>query len=270
MKRLALAMLVVGLVAACGDDGEDSGGDGEPLACEDPDSATCLEIPAGDSALLLETVNLLTDDTTVRLQAGTYELDNQVTIRANDIKFEGAGMDDTILSFGGATAQINGIDVVGNDFLVQDLTVLDAPKDGLRMEDSTGVVCRRVKATWTNLGDSDNGAYGIYPVKSTNVLVEDSIAENASDAGLYIGQSLNVIIRRNIVRGNVAGLEVENTQYADVYDNLAEDNTAGIVTFDLPGNPIVGRDVRLRDNIIRDNNRTNFAPGGTVALRIRS
>jgi parallel beta-helix repeat protein len=74
-----------------------------------------------------------------------------------------------------------------------------------------------------------------------------------------------VIVRRNKVRGNVAGLEIENTQYADVYHNLAEDNTGGIVVFDLPGNPIVGRDVRLRDNIIRSNNHVNFAAGGTVA-----
>jgi len=286
MKRLCWVAFALALSAGCGDDGDDAAtgtdtttttagdgdgtgdgdGDSQPIPCEDPDSATCLEIPAGDSALLLETVNLLTDDTTVRLQAGTYELDNQVTIRANDIKLEGAGLDETILSFGTAAAQINGVDVVGNDFLVQDLTVLDAPKDGIRVEDSTGVVFRRIKATWTNEGDSQNGAYGIYPVKSVNVLVEDSIAENASDAGLYVGQAINVIVRRNTVRGNVAGLEIENTQYADVYDNLAEDNTAGIVTFDLPGNPIVGRDVRLRDNIIRNNNRPNFAPGGTVAL----
>ena len=50
-----------------------------------------------------------------------------------------------------------------------------------------------------------------------------------------------------------------------IYGNTADDNTAGIVAFDLPGNPIVGRDVRLRDNIIKNNNHVNFAPGGTVA-----
>ena len=79
---------------------------------------------------------------------------------------------------------INGVDVVGDDFLVQDLTVLDAPKDGIRVENSNGVTYRRIKATWTNEGDSTNGAYGIYPVRSQNVLVEESIAERSSDAGL--------------------------------------------------------------------------------------
>ncbi|MEM6958281.1 MAG: parallel beta-helix domain-containing protein, partial [Myxococcota bacterium] len=153
-----------------------------------------------------------------------------------------------------------------NDFLVQDLTVLDAPKDGIRIENSVGVTYRRIRTTWTNEGDSNNGAYGIYPVRCENVLIEDCIAERASDAGLYVGQCINVIVRNNEVRGNVAGLEIENTQFADVYNNLAEDNTAGVVVFDLPGNPIVGRDVRLRDNMVINNNRRNFAPGGVVAI----
>ena len=175
-------------------------------------------------------------------------------------------MDATVLDFGEVAAQVNGVDVVGDDFVIEDLTVLDAPKDGVRVEASVGVTFRRMRATWTNELDSENGAYGIYPVKSRDVLVEDCVAENASDAGLYVGQSENVIVRRNVVRGNVAGLEIENTQYADVYDNLAEHNTGGIVVFDLPGNPIIVRDVRLRDNIVRDNDAPNFAPGGTVAL----
>jgi parallel beta-helix repeat protein len=144
--------------------------------------------------------------------------------------------------------------------------VIDARKDGIRVEASKGVVYRRIKVTSSTPSQNSNGAYGIYPVKSENVLVEDSIAEHASDAGLYVGQCQHVIVRNNRVTGNVAGLEIENTQYADVYGNTAEDNTAGIVVFDLPGNPIVGRDVRLRDNIIRNNNHSNFGtPGTTVA-----
>jgi parallel beta-helix repeat protein len=133
------------------------------------------------------------------------------------------------------------------------------------VESSKGVVFRRIRATWSKESSPTNGAYGIYPVKSQNVLVENSRAEHASDAGLYVGQCQHVIVRNNTVTGNVAGLEIENTQYADVYGNTAEDNTGGIVVFDLPGNPIVGRDVRLRNNTIRNNNHSNFASGGTVA-----
>ena len=50
-------------------------------------------------------------------------------------------------------------------------------------------------------------------------------------------------------------IEIENTQFADVYDNLAEDNSAGLLVFDLPGNPVLGRDVDIHDNQIINNNR---------------
>ncbi|MEM9072562.1 MAG: parallel beta-helix domain-containing protein [Myxococcota bacterium] len=258
---------VLGLAAvlSCGG-GNSSSADFPNLDCDAVEASSCVRIPSGDAAMLFDTVNSLSADTAVILGLGTYELDNQVTIRESGIQLLGQGIDQTILSFGTVTTQINGVDVQGNDFLVQDLTVLDAPKDGIRVENSVGVTYRRIKATWTSGADSSNGAYGIYPVRSENVLVEDSVAENAADAGLYVGQCLNVIVRNNEVRGNVAGLEIENTQYADVYNNLAEDNTAGIVVFDLPGNPIVGRDVRIRDNMIINNNQRNFAPGGTVAI----
>ncbi len=233
--------------------------------CSDFDSANCVEIEGGDAAALLTAVNTLEDDTTVILGPGTFVFTNQVTIRANGINFVGQGIEETTLSFTDAAAQSNGVDAVGDDFLIQDLTVLDAKKDGIRVENSAGVTFRRIRATWTSPGLSSNGAYGIYPVHSSEVLVEDSFAYNASDAGLYVGQCRNVVVRRNEVRGNVAGLEIENTQYADVYENHAEDNTGGIVVFDLPGNPVVGRDVHLHDNTIIRNNRRNFAPGGTVA-----
>mgnify|MGYP001459187303 CR=1 FL=1 len=95
--------------------------------------------------------------------------------------------------------------------------------------------------------------------------VRISRAEGASDAGLYVGQCINAIVRNNVCTGNVAGLEIENTQYADVYNNTVEDNAAGLLIFDLPGNPVIGRDVRVHDNVVRNNNLQNFAPGGTVA-----
>jgi len=51
------------------------------------------------------------------------------------------------------------------------------------------------------------------------------VAIAAADAGSYVGQSKNVIVRNNRAESNVAGIEIENTQGADVYDNVAVDNT---------------------------------------------
>jgi parallel beta-helix repeat protein len=265
VARFTTLVLAAGLAAGCGDGTSASF---PTTDCAAVTGARCVEIRGGDSAALQTQVNSIDAPTTIVLGSGKYKLTNQLTIRTNGVHLIGQGIDTTTLDFGGATAQGNGVDVVGNDFLIQDLTVLDAPKDGIRVEASTGVTYRRIRATWSNPSATTNGAYGIYPVKSQNVLVENSRAENASDAGLYVGQCQHVIVRNNVVTGNVAGLEIENTQYADVYGNTAEDNTGGIVVFDLPGNPIVGRDVRLHDNIIRNNNHVNFGTAGTTVAGI--
>ncbi|MEO8704729.1 MAG: parallel beta-helix domain-containing protein [Kofleriaceae bacterium] len=257
MQHLRLWLASTAVLAGCGDNTSVL-----TNTCEGIDN--CVEIDGGDVSTLQTLVNSLEPNTTIVLGPGTFAMDNSLTIRTAGTHVIGQGIDVTILDFGPTTAQVNGVDVVSDDFLIQDLTVSDSPKDGIRVEASDGVVFRRIRATWTTPADPTNGGYGIYPVKSKNVLVEDSLADNASDAGLYVGQCQHAIVRNNRVTGNVAGLEIENTQYADVFDNTAENNTAGIVVFDLPGNPIVGHDIRLRDNIIRNNNGVNFAPGGTV------
>jgi parallel beta-helix repeat protein len=274
-RLVALALAGALLSTACGDDDAVVTPDASPPDAAPADdfpahkcaeftaSAHCVEVKA-DAEMLLTVANSLDDDTTVVLGKGTFAMTNGVTIRNNSIHLVGQGIDMTTLDFGATTTQVNGVDVIGDDFLVQDLTVLDSPKDGIRVEASNGVVFRRIRSTWSTPSEMTNGSYGIYPVKSQNVLVEDSRAENASDAGLYVGQCQHVIVRRNTVSGNVAGLEIENTEYADVYENTATDNTGGIVVFDLPGNPVIGRDIRIRDNIIHDNNHVNFSPGGTV------
>jgi len=238
------------------------------ITCDSVDRANCVEIAAGDSAALQDAVNTLEDDSAIVLAEGTYVLDNQVTVRGSDgFTLIGQGIDVTILDFSTQMTQANGVDIVGDDVHVEGFTIHEAQKDGLRIEESDGVVIRAIKANWENENDSTNGAYGLYPVRVSHVLMEDSEAYNASDAGIYVGQCQHAIVRNNTAMRNVAGIEIENTQFADVYGNHAEDNTGGLVVFDLPGNPVVGRDVLIRDNTIVRNNRENFAsPGTTVAL----
>lgn len=86
-----------------------------------------------------------------------------------------------------------------------------------------------MRAEWTNGPDEEKGAYGIYPMQIENVLLEECVAIGASDAGIYVGQSRNVIIRNNLAEYNAAGFEIENTVGADVYANTATNNTAIII-----------------------------------------
>lgn len=237
-------------------------------SCEEVEG-NCIEVSTAQE--LQVAANSLEDGDTLILAEGVFELDNQVTIRGTGITVWGQGkgtegsMDEgTILDFQAQAAQSNGLDAKGDNFAVADLAIMDAKKDGLRVEDSDGVTIQRVRVTWRNEDDSTNGAYGVYPVKVSHVLLEDSEAYNTADAGIYVGQCQHAIVRNNVAKKNVAGIEIENTQYADVYGNLAEDNTGGLVIFDLPGNPVIGHDIKVHDNMVLNNNRANFAPGGTV------
>ena len=108
---------------------------------------------------------------------------------------------------------------------------------------------------------------GCTPFNGRNVLIEQCTAIAASDAGIYVGQCHDVIVRNSRAERNVAGIEIENTVRADVYNNVATDNTGGILVFDLPGLQVKqGHHVRIFKNSVTSNNHVNFAaPGNMVA-----
>jgi parallel beta-helix repeat protein len=97
------------------------------------------------------------------------------------------------------------------------------------------------------------------------VLIENSVAKGASDTGIYVGQSHDVIVRGNDVEYNVAGIESENTNRADIYMNTATHNAGGILVFNLPGLQVENAgQTRVYMNTIVDNNTDNFAPSGNI------
>lgn len=102
-------------------------------------------------------------------------------------------------------------------------------------------------------------------MQSKNILIEGAVAIGASDAGIYVGQSSQIIVRNSRAEYNVAGIEIENSTFADVYNNVATNNTGGILVFDLPNLPVQGgRNTRVFDNEIQSNNVDNFAPEGNI------
>ena len=110
-----------------------------------------------------------------------------------------------------------------------------------------------------------NGAYGLYPVNCSDVLIERSIARGASDAGIYVGQSRNIIVRDNIAEFNVAGIEIENSYNADVFDNTARIIRAASWCSTCPDlQQKGGHSVRVFHNTIQSNNTPNFARAGNI------
>lgn len=199
----------------------------------------------------------------IELPEGTFSFDRGLSLTVDGVTLRGQGMDKTILSFADQIAGAEGLLVTASDFTIEDLAIEDAKGDGLKINEGENITIRRVRAEWTNGPSTENGAYGIYPVQTTNVLVEDTVTIGASDAGLYIGQSKDVIIRGNRAEYNVAGIEIENTVNADVYNNVATNNTGGILVFNMPNLPQVGGAVRVFENEVYANNTDNFGHPGT-------
>jgi len=204
----------------------------------------------------------------VEVPAGSYHLDRGLSLRADGVTIRGAGMEKTILSFRGQTSGPEGLLVQANDFTIEGLTLEDSQGDALKINDGENITIRSVRVRWTDGPKTSNGAYGIYPVKTKNVLIEDSQSFGASDAGIYVGQSKNVIVRRCRAEQNVAGIEIENTIDADVYENLATGNTGGILVFNMPNLSQPGHSTRVYKNRVELNNLANFGAKGTAVASV--
>ncbi len=205
----------------------------------------------------------------VELGAGTFHLEDGLTLDATGVTIRGQGMDATILSFKDQISGGEGLMITGANITLEDFAVEDTKGDAIKAKDVDGITFRRVRAEWTNGPDEKNGAYGLYPVGSRNVLIEESVAIGASDAGIYVGQSEDIIVRNSRAELNVAGIEIENSYRADVYGNTATKNTGGVLVFDLPGLPKMGgHDVRVFDNKIINNDTPNFAPEGNIVAQV--
>jgi parallel beta-helix repeat protein len=206
--------------------------------------------------------------TVIDIPAGKHPLDRVLTLRANGVTVRGAGLDRSILSFKNEISGPEGILVYGNDFTIENLSIEDTKGDGLKINDGENLTIRGVRVAWTQGPKTTNGAYGIYPVKSRNILIEDSSSWGASDAGIYVGQSTNVIVRRCHAEQNVAGIEIENTVNADVYENVAIGNTGGILVFNMPNLSQAGHSTRVFKNRVYQNNVANFAAKGAAVASV--
>ncbi len=204
----------------------------------------------------------------IEIPEGVFSFDRSLSLTVDGVTIRGAGMDKSILTFKDQIAGAEGLLVTASDFTIEHLAIEDTKGDALKVNEGTNIIIRGVRTEWTGKPKTSNGAYGIYPVQTTNVLLEDNVAIGASDAGLYVGQSKNVIARRNRVEYNVAGLEIENTIDADVYDNIATNNTGGILVFNMPALPQDGRRTRVFNNKVYENNTKNFGHKGTPVASV--
>ena len=204
----------------------------------------------------------------ITIPAGRHNINRSLSLNVSGVTVRGEGMHKSILSFKDQVQGAEGILVNASDFRIEDLAIEDTAGDGLKINEGSNIIIRRVRAEWTNGPDEENGAYGIYPVQIENLLLEECVAIGASDAGIYVGQSRNVVVRNNRVERNVAGIEIENTFDADVYGNIASGNTGGVLVFNMPDLPQPGHSTRVYGNTITGNNTDNFGAKGTPVASV--
>lgn len=146
------------------------------------------------------------------------------------------------------------------DFTLEDLTVRNVVGDAIEVRGSERVVLRRLRVEWTGGGDPNTRNYGLYPVESHDVLVEGCETSSSQEAGIYAGQSTNVVIRGNRSFANLMGVQLENTRDAEVVGNELFDNTVGVAVMDVPLLPAGnGGGALVADNLVRANNRGTTA-----------
>ena len=211
--------------------------------------------------ILAESGDTLKIPTGIQQLLGTLSLDGK-----ENIVISGNGINESILSFKNQEDGAEGLRIINcKNIRLENFTIQDTKGDGIKVQETDGINMMNVKAEWTNGPNTENGAYGLYPVQCRNVVIDKCISVGASDAGIYVGQSVNIVVKNSEAYHNVAGIEIENSINADVFGNNAHHNTGGILIFDLPDLILKkGQNVRVFDNLLEENNLDNFAPPGNI------
>jgi cytochrome c peroxidase len=229
------------------------GGDGTAVSTRDP-----LTIVVQEGQMIQTAVDRAQPGDTIEIPYGVYH--ERVAIDISDITLHGvpnAAGEWPILDGEGVLSE--GVIASGNNFTVGYLHVRNYTDNGVLVEGVRNVHFHDIFA-------ENVGTYGVYPVQSTDVLIERVEVTGVDDAGIYAGQCENVIVRDSVVYGNVLGIELENTFGGEVYNNHAYDNTVGIFIVLLPQlTSKISTDTLVYDNLVENNNHVNFAPEGNIA-----
>lgn len=188
---------------------------------------------------------------TVRIFPGEYHED-LLSIH-HGVTIEGVVQDNRRPVLDGKNVMNDAVVALGSRFSISNLEIRNYRSNGIIVHGGKGV-------TFRNLTVQNPGTYAVYPVECDGVLVEGCTVSGAKDAGIYVGQSRNIIVRNNEVFQCVAGVEIENSVHALVEGNYLHDNTGGLLVFLLPFNVSKeGTDCKVTRNRVLHNNVPNFA-----------
>lgn len=205
---------------------------------------------------------------TIVVPPGTYH--ESVTVTKNNITISGshgavidAGNRIGIRVGTGRRTEVDGVSVCPpselSNFTLKGLTIRNARFAGVFLIGVNGYRLTGTKYI-------DNPVYGPFPVCSQNGLIDFNYVEGGDvtgpdvgvDAGIYVGDSDAVIVRKNFVTKYAIGVEIENSSNAVVQDNVLRGNASGILVVVLPGRdkPLT-ENIRIERNLVQQNNLPN-------------
>jgi parallel beta-helix repeat protein len=230
---------------------------GDPsIEKNDSFQGTIHEVKNGAS--IQEAVKKAVPGDLIRVFPGLYK--ETVYVDKDDISFQGIIKEGEWPVLDGSKELNDAFLYSGNGILIENFKIINYKGNGIMGQAGNNFVLRN---NWI----IDAGVYGIFPQFGKNGLIEHNILTGIEDAAIYVGMCDNIDVRHNEVFGNVAGIEIENSRHCLVENNLAYDNTGGILAFITPGLPVkTTYDVIIRNNFISKNNHENFgAPGSIVS-----
>jgi cytochrome c peroxidase len=231
---------------------------GKPDQAGAKSPARIVEVRPGES--IQEAVDKAGRNGVVRIYPGTYH--ENVLVIHHGVTIEGVIRNGKRPVLDGRNILPDAISGLGNDFKVMNLEIRNYQGNGVVVHKARNVIYR-------NLILHNTGLYGVYPIECDGVLVEDCKVSGARDAGIYVGQSRNIVVRRNEAFQNVTGIEIENCVNAIVEDNYVHNNTGGILVFLLPFNPSKVQDgCIVRRNRVINNNTPNFADPEAIVSNV--
>lgn len=203
----------------------------------------------------------------IEVPAGRYQLDQGLLLTKEGITLAGAGSARTQLSFLAMEATGPAIHIDADNITVSGMTILDAKDTGVLISTSDKLIVHDIETNAPG-ADRDRPAlgYGMVIRRSSNVIVSNSRLMAGRNAGIYILDSDNVLIKNNKLTTNTIGLQVVSSRSVDVIDSTISHNSMGVLLAEFPTQALKpGRNIRLHGNTISANNRNNFRSSAEVA-----
>ncbi|MEO8795925.1 MAG: parallel beta-helix domain-containing protein, partial [Daejeonella sp.] len=210
------------------------------------------EITVKSGGSIQAAVDAAEPGSTIKILPGTYK--ESVTVNKSHITIQGS--ESVFIINPGEEENGFTVESGADHFTLEGVTIKGFEENGVLLTNVDGFVLRKIVAI-------DNGEYGLFPIFSTNGIIDHCTASGHTDTGIYVGQSSNIEIMHCTAFKNVFGIEVENCTGVSVTQNHTYNNVTGIVSVLLPQLVVkTATDILISKNIVHENNLANFSVPG--------